>query len=126
MQSVGVALLGLGTVGSGVAKLLLDERERITRRAGLALDVRHVVVRDPDKPRRAGVAVPSHLVTADVGRVCRDPDVRIAVELWGGISPARQVLLDLLQAGKDIVTANKALLAECGPELFDRAHELGR
>jgi homoserine dehydrogenase len=124
MRSVGVALLGLGTVGSGVAKLLLSERERITRRAGLTLELRHIVVRDATKPR--AVPVPPSLISTDLSRVARDPDVQIAVELWGGIEPTRRVLLDLLAAGKDIVTANKALLAEHGPQIFDRTHELGR
>jgi homoserine dehydrogenase len=124
MRTVGVALLGLGTVGSGVAKLLLDHRDRIARRVGLVLELRAVVVRNTRRP--PGVAVPAQLLTNDVKQVCRDPSVNIAVELWGGVGPARQALLDLLDAGKDIVTANKALLAECGPEIFDRAHQLGR
>jgi homoserine dehydrogenase len=65
-------------------------------------------------------------LTNDVDQVCGDATVNVAVELWGGVGPARQALLDLLDAGKDVVTANKALLAECGPEIFDRAHQLGR
>src|SRR2546426_241895 len=124
MQTVGIAILGLGTVGSGVAKMLLEHRDRIARRTGVTFDLRHVVVRDTDK--RRDVAVPSQVLTTDVARVRRDPDVRVAIELWGGVSPTCAVLLDLLQAGKDIVTANKALLAEYGPEIFDRAHELDR
>jgi homoserine dehydrogenase len=124
MRTVGVALLGLGTVGSGVAKLLLEHRDRIARRVGLLLDLRAVVVRDASRNRE--VAVPPALLTSDVHKVCRDPSIEIAVELWGGIDSARQASLDLLNAGKDLVTANKALLAECGPELFDRAHQLGR
>lgn len=124
MRSVGVALLGLGTVGSGVAKLLLDHRDRIARRVGLEFTLRRVVVRNPSRPRSS--AVPRELLTDDVRAVCQDSSVSIAVELWGGVDPARQALLDLLDSGKDIVTANKALLAECGPEIFDRAHRLGR
>jgi homoserine dehydrogenase len=124
MRTVGVALLGLGTVGSGVAKLLLDHRDRIARRVGLMLDLHAIVVRDTRRARAA--SVPPDLLTRDVQAVCRDPKVEIAVELWGGIESARQASLDLLDAGKDLVTANKALLAECGPELFDRAHQLGR
>jgi homoserine dehydrogenase len=124
MKTVGIAILGLGIVGSGVAKLLLGHRDRIARRTGVTFDLRHVVVRDRSKPR--DVDVPSHLLTTDVQRVTEDSEVRIAVELWGGVSPTRRMLLDLLRAGKDIVTANKALLAEHGPELFEQAHELGR
>ncbi len=124
MRTVGVALLGLGTVGAGAARILLEQRDRIARRVGLSLELRHVVVRNPEKHRVSAVPLP--LQTNDLERVCRDPKVEIAVELWGGVSPAREAILKLLEAGKDIVTANKALLAECGPELFDRAHQLGR
>ncbi len=124
MRSVGVALLGLGTVGGGVAKLLLEHHDRIARRVGLSFELRHVVVRDARKNRPA--SVPSEIVTTDYNRVCRDPQVEIAVELMGGVTPTRRVLMDLLQAGKDVVTANKALLAEHGPEIFDQAHTLGR
>jgi homoserine dehydrogenase len=124
MRSVGVALLGLGTVGSGVAKLLLEHHDRIARRVGLSFELRHVVVRDTKKKRPANV--PAEIVTTDYQRVCRDPKVEIAVELMGGVTPTRQALIDLLQAGKDVVTANKALLAEHGPEIFDCAHTIGR
>ena len=124
MRTVGVALLGLGTVGTGVAKLLLYHRDRIARRAGLVLELRHVLVRDTRKTR--GASVPVMLLATDLEQICGDPTTQIAVELWGGISPARETILKLLDAGKDIVTANKALLAEHGPEIFDRAHKLGR
>ena len=109
MRTVGVALLGLGTVGTGVAKLLLDHRDRIARRAGLMLELKHVLVRDARKTR--GANVPIMLLATDLDKICRDPSVEIAVELWGGISPTRETILKLLDAGKDIVTANKALLA---------------
>lgn len=124
MQPLPIALIGLGTVGSGVAQVLLRERERIARRAGREIELRHVVVRDPRKPR--GVELPAGVVTTDVRRAIDDPEVKIAVELMGGIHPAREVVLALLESGKDIVTANKALLCEHGPELFGRARELGR
>ena len=124
MRTIGVALLGLGTVGSGVAKLLLEHRDRIARRVGLCLELRAVVVRDPGKPRL--VPVPRQLLRGDLEGVCQDSGVEIAVELWGGVEAARHAILKLLAAGKDVVTANKALLAECGPEIFDQAHTLGR
>jgi homoserine dehydrogenase len=124
MRTVGVALLGLGTVGSGVAKLLLEHRNRIARRAGLVLDLRHVLVRDTRKTR--GASVPPALLATSLEKICGDPATEIVAELWGAISPTRDATLKLLEAGKDIVTANKALLAEHGPEIFDRAHKLGR
>ncbi len=124
MQTVGVGLLGLGTVGSGVARLLLEHGDRIARRTGLRLELRRVVVRDVRKER--GVVLPSRLLASDVSAVAQDPGVQVAVELWGGVGPARRAILELIDAGKDVVTANKALLAEHGPELFDRAHRAGR
>ncbi len=121
---VSVAIVGLGTVGTGVARVLVDQPERIARRAGRGVRLRHAVVRDLAKAR--GVELPTGLVTDNLQRVVRDREVQIAVHLVGGIHPAREIMLDLLDAGKDVVTANKALLCEHGSELFARARELGR
>ncbi len=118
-----VALIGMGTVGTGVARLLKDHADRVTRRAGRPVELRHVVVRDLHKSREIEV---SELLTDDVGKVTADDGVDLAVQLIGGTEPARSVMLDLLAAGKDVVTANKALLCEHGDELFARARELGR
>jgi homoserine dehydrogenase len=123
-EPVSVAIVGLGTVGTGVARVLAEQPERIARRAGRPIVLRHVVVRDLKKPR--GISLPPGLVTDDLSRVVRDPSVQVAVHLVGGIHPAREILLELLAAGKDVVTANKALLCEHGGELFTRARELGR
>lgn len=119
-----VALLGLGNVGTGVARLLLHQSERLARRAGRPLTLRHVVVRDLHKPRE--LTLPPGLLTDDFHAVIHDPQVHVAVELMGGLHPARDVVLALLEAGKDVVTANKALLCEHGTELFERARTLGR
>jgi homoserine dehydrogenase len=121
---VSVAIVGMGTVGTGVARVLTEQPERIARRAGKPVRLKHAVVRDLAKPR--GIELPAGIVTADLARVVQDPEVQVAVLLVGGIHPAREILLDLLAAGKDIVTANKALLCEHGDELFARARELGR
>jgi homoserine dehydrogenase len=123
MEPFGIALIGCGTVGSGVARLLLEHADRLTARAGRRLDLRHVVVRDTEKPR--DVDIPRHLLTTDLRRVIEDPQVQVAVEVVGGIDWARRAMLDLLQAGKHVVTANKALLATHGAEIFDagRRHE---
>src|SRR4029077_2539451 len=98
--------------------------ERIARRAGRPIRLRHAVVRDLKKPR--GIDLPAGLVTDDLQRVVRDPEVQVALHLVGGIDPARRIMLALLEAGKDVVTANKALLCEHGGELFARARALGR
>jgi homoserine dehydrogenase len=119
-----IALIGCGTVGSGVARLLLEQRERLAARAGRQLLLRRVVVRRADKPRP--VDLPPGLVTTDFQSVLNDPAIHLGVEVVGGAGWARQAILDLLVAGKDVVTANKALLAEHGPELFDAGRQHGR
>jgi homoserine dehydrogenase len=123
-EPLGIALIGCGTVGGGVARLLLEQPERLAARAGRPLQLRRVVVRDPAKAR--SVPLPPGLVTADLGAVLRDPGVQVAVELVGGVDWARRAVLALLESGKDVVTANKALLAVHGPEVFDAARRHGR
>jgi len=123
-EPLGVALIGCGTVGSGVARLLQEQRERLAIRAGRPLLLRRVVVRDPSKPR--SIELPRELVTTDLQSVLRDPNVHVGVELVGGVDWAKQAVLALLAAGKDVVTANKALLAQHGAEVFDTARKHGR
>jgi homoserine dehydrogenase len=124
MSTTKVAIVGLGTVGTGVARLLLDFGDRIARHAGRRLELVQVVVKDPDKPR--DLDLPSQMVSADIGRITKDPEISTVAVLIGGLEPARTITRELLEAGKDVVTANKALLAAHGPELFDRARQLGR
>jgi homoserine dehydrogenase len=123
-EPLGIALIGCGTVGSGVARLLLEQPGRLAARAGRPLALRRVVVRQPDKPRP--VALPRELLTTDLDRALADPSVQVVVELVGGVDWARQAVLRALAAGKDVVTANKALLATHGPEVFDAARRHGR
>jgi homoserine dehydrogenase len=123
-EPLGVALVGCGTVGAGVARLLLEQPDRLAARAGRPLALRRVVVRHPEKPRP--VAVPRELITTDLEQVIRDPQVQIVAELVGGVDWARQAVLRLLAADKDVVTANKALLATHGIEVFDAARRHGR
>lgn len=123
-DAYGIALIGCGTVGSGVARLLLEQGDRLAKRAGRRLVLRHVVVRDPARVR--SVAIPRELVTTDLRRVIEDKSVHLAVEVVGGVDWSRRAVLDLLAAGKDIVTANKALLAQHGAEVFDTARRHGR
>ena len=88
------------------------------------MQLARVVVRDASKPLR--YPVDSKLVTDDIESLIEDRDIDVVAQLIGGLEPARTIMLRLLESGKDIVTANKALLAEHGPELFDRARDLGR
>jgi homoserine dehydrogenase len=124
MDSYGIALLGCGTVGGGVAKLLLEQPQRLTARAGKKLALRRVVVRDPNKAR--AVPLPRDVVTTDLKQVLSDPGVHVVAELAGGVDWARKAVLEALAAGKDVVTANKALLARYGAEVFDAARKQGR
>lgn len=123
-DTVKVAIIGLGTVGSGVAKVILEEPDRLTRRSGKKIELAHVVVRDINKPRR--IEVPDEIVTENLSDVLNDDSVDIAIQLIGGIHPAREIMTQLLESGKDVVTANKALLSEHGEELFKIAQNQGK
>jgi homoserine dehydrogenase len=123
-EALGIGLIGCGTVGGGVARLLLEQSERLAARAGRPLILRRVVVRDPAKNRPA--CLPRDLVSTDIRQVLEDRSIEIAVELVGGVDWARPVVLDLLAAGKHVVTANKALLARHGAEVFEAARKHGR
>ncbi len=119
-----VALIGMGTVGTGVAKILTEQADRIARRAGRPVEIRRVVVAHLEKPR--GVNLPAGTITEDLEVVLADKEIDIALHLVGGLEPARTIMLRLLESSKDVVTANKALLCEHGDEVFRRARELGR
>lgn len=124
MQPTKVAIVGMGTVGTGVVRLLKEQAPRLARHAGRELVLAEVVVRDADKPR--DIELPKSILSDDLRRITGNPEIKAVAHLVGGLEPARSILLELLESGKDVVTANKALLAEHGPELFDRARELGR
>lgn len=124
MPDTKVGIVGLGTVGTGVARLLLDHADRIARQAGGKVVLEHVVVRETGRLRE--VALPAHMISDKLERITENPDISVVALLMGGLEPARTMALQLLESGKDLVTANKALLAEHGTELFDRARELGR
>lgn len=115
-----VALLGCGTVGTEVLRLLQERPAEFAARTGAPVQVTGVAVRRPHKHP----GVPEHLLTTDPAALV-DGDVDVVVELIGGIEPARSLLLRALRAGKSVVTANKALLAEYGSELYEAADESG-
>ena len=123
MEKTNVAIVGMGTVGSGVAKLLLDQGDRTARHAGRTLWLKKAVVRDLAKPRDCDL--PEGVVTDSIEEVINDPEITVVAQLIGGLEPARTIMLQLLDAGKDIVTANKALMAQHGPELFAHARKVG-
>ena len=123
-KSVKIGIVGLGTVGCGVVRVLLEQAESISAKTGLRLELARVV--DVDVDRSRPVNLPSGVLTNDLNALLNDKDIEIGVELVGGTGTAKQIQLQMLAAGKDIVTANKALLAEHGNELYKAAHENGR
>ena len=123
MKPVHIGLLGLGTVGGGTARLLKDNAEEIARRAGREIQVMHAAARGLGGQAPEGVE--QARLTEDAFEVVRDPQVDIVVELIGGDSPARELVLEAIANGKHVVTANKALIAKHGNEIFAAAQKKG-
>src|SRR5262245_36390023 len=123
-NAFGIAVLGCGTVGSGVVKLLREESERLAKRAGRPLELRYVVVRSQTK--RRGVNVPDQLITTDIEEAITDSKVDVVVELMGGTTEAKAAIRSAFAARKHVVTANKAILARYGEEIFSAARATGR
>lgn len=123
MREIGIGLLGLGNVGAGVIKLLEDNAAAIQTRLGARMVVRAIAVRDPDRQRL--VSVDRSLLTTDVSEVIRRPDVEIVCELIGGVTRARAAVLEAIEHRKHVVTANKALLALHGEDIFAAAESAG-
>lgn len=118
---VGVGILGGGTVGGTLARKLLDDHEVIAAKSGIELELIRVAVRDLDKTR----SFPAEYATTDLESVVDDPEVKLVVELMGGLEPARSLVMRALKAGKPVVTANKELVAADGPALFAEAASHG-
>ena len=123
-KRVRVGLVGFGTVGTGVAKLICEEGDAIAAKTGVRLELACVV--DVDTQRARPVTLPEGVLTNDLHRLLEDRSIAIGIELVGGTGVAKDVQLQMLRAGKDVVTANKALLAQHGAELYRVAHENGR
>lgn len=119
MKTVNIGLIGFGTVGKGVAKALLSKRKMLEGRAGVRLNL--VKIADKDLRPRPGVRVPKKLLTKSADSVIKNRNIDIVVELIGGIHPAREIILKSITSGKHVVTANKALLSQCGKEIFTAA-----
>jgi homoserine dehydrogenase len=120
VKPIRVAMLGCGTVGGEVVRLLHEQADELTARAGAPVELVGVAVRRPHKHANLG-----GLVTTDASALITSDDVDVVVEVIGGVEPARTLLLQALKAGKSVVTANKALLAEDGPTLAEAADAAG-
>ena len=120
-KKIGIGLLGLGTVGSGVVELIEKNRVHIESRVGASLEIRAALVKDASKPRPG---VPSGVkLTTKAADIFNDPEIDLVVELMGGFEPAKSYILEAISKGKHIVTANKAVLAKHWDEIFQAAHD---
>ena len=118
-----IALVGFGTIGAGVAKIIYGKADKLRAKTGLDISLCKICDIDITSPR--DVPVPDGVLTTNVDEVLADPEIELVIELVGGTTFARTLILKALDAGKSVVTANKALLAEHGLELFQKAREKG-
>jgi len=124
MKKINVGLIGFGTVGSGVVKILREKKAFLSEKIGLEINLKKIC--DKDVSTRRSVSVDKSLLTRDVRDIINDPGIDIVVELIGGIHPAKEFIIEALNKGKNIVTANKALLSQEGKELFAHALDRGK
>ncbi|MHB8769692.1 MAG: homoserine dehydrogenase [Syntrophales bacterium] len=123
MKKICIGLIGFGTIGTGVVKLLRDNGALISERVGAEIHLKRIA--DIDILRSRGVPVDKTVLTTDAGDILGDPEIDIVVELMGGYEPARTFILDAVRRKKHVVTANKALLATHGDEIFQSAVQQG-
>lgn len=123
MKAIRIGLLGLGTVGSGVVKIIQDHQDKLMHQVGCPVTIKKVLVKDIDKKRET--ELPREVLTTEVYDVLDDPDVDVVIEVIGGVEQTKEYLLDALKAKKHVVTANKDLIAVYGSELLAAAKENG-
>lgn len=120
-KKIGIGLLGLGTVGTGVYRILTAYKEDLQKQTGVEIEIMYVLVRDPQKKRR--FKLPADQITTQVHTILSDPKIDVIIEVMGGIHPAKEWILQALECGKHVVTANKDLMAEHGQEILAKARE---
>ncbi len=124
MRELKIGILGFGTIGTGVIKILTRRAAQLEEKTGIRLRLKKVC--DNDLKRVRPVKLRPGILTADVAEVLDDPEIQVVIELIGGRTSAREFILRALANGKHVVTANKALLAECGDEIFKAARRAGK
>lgn len=124
MRKINVGLIGFGNVGSGVVKVLRDKRSFLAEKTGIEINVRKIC--DKDLASKRNVCVDKKLLTRDAREIINDTQIDILIELIGGVHPAKEFIAEALKKGKNIVTANKALLAQDGQELLALAADRGK
>ncbi|HDZ77361.1 MAG TPA: homoserine dehydrogenase [Candidatus Omnitrophica bacterium] len=116
MKKINIGLVGFGTIGTGVVRALKERNSLLTKRSGMQLVLKRIC--DKDITQRKTVNVDRSILTKNIDDILNDKEIDIVIELVGGIHPAKEIISEALKKGKHVVTANKALLAECGLELF--------
>ncbi|MDD4899628.1 MAG: homoserine dehydrogenase [Candidatus Omnitrophica bacterium] len=124
MKKINIGLIGCGNVGSGVVKILRDKKTLLSEKIGLEINLKKIC--DKDLSSKRNVHIDKDLLTGDAKDIINDPQIDIVVELIGGLHPAKEFITEAIKKGKNIVTANKALLAEHGAELFALAKDTGK
>ena len=119
MKEIQIGLIGFGTVGTGVVKILLEKEALLASLVGTPLKLKRIA--DLDIKRDRGILVPQGILVDQADQILEDPEISIVIELVGGLEPARSFILKALEKGKHVVTANKALLAHKGDEIFQKA-----
>ena len=120
-RPLNVGLIGLGTVGSQVAERMLTWGPQLSRRAGVDLCLKRILVRDPQK--RRAIDVSPDLLTTEAARILEDPSIEVLIEVAGGDEPMRSYIAQAIERGKHVITANKVVMAKHGPEILDEAAE---
>jgi len=121
MKTLNIGLIGFGTIGSGVVKVLEEKKNELQQKTNCEFRIRAIADKDISSPRC--VRVSKDVLTKDVHKILDDPEIDVVIELIGGIHPAKEFIINALKNKKDVITANKALLAEHGEELFKIAAE---
>jgi len=124
LRKINIGLIGLGNIGCGVVKILQQRKSLLSQKIGIEIIIKRIC--DKDLGRKRDISIDRNLLTSNVNEIIDDPQIDIVVELIGGLSPAKEFILASLKKGKHVVTANKALLAKCGNELFQEASEKGK
>jgi homoserine dehydrogenase len=124
MKKINVGLIGFGNVGSGVVKILRERKAFLSDKIGSEINIKKVC--DKDLASKRNVRPDKNIITKDARQIINDPQIDIVVELIGGIHPAKEYIIEALKKGKSVVTANKALLAQEGRELFALAKDRGK
>ncbi|UCG79279.1 MAG: homoserine dehydrogenase [Nitrospirota bacterium] len=123
MQTTNIGIIGFGTVGSGTVRIILENSDLIKERTGIKLNIKGIA--DLDIKTDRGIKLPKGTLVSDANKLIEDPEIDIIIELIGGTGPAKDLILAAIDKGKHVVTANKALLATDGNELFSAAQTKG-